>query len=613
MFPLISQTEFSKWYFGNQAGLDFATSPPTILTNGVLNIAEGCATVSDNLGNLLFYTDGVTIVNANNVTMANGSGLAGNLSSTQAALIVKQPGNNNNYYVFTTGTGGIMYSVVDMNLAAGAGSVIAKNIPLYASTCEKQVAVRHCNGKDVWVVSHEYNSNQFRTFLLTSAGIATNQVVSAVGETPVGGVTVIGQLKISPDGKKLAMASFTMSSPQSMGTGGFQLFDFDASLGTVSNSLTLISATDLTAGAYGVEFSPDGTKLYGSTSPGFSSYTCTLHQWNICASNNAAIIASQYSISLGANGLGSLQRAINGKIYLTVGVQSPSLSVINNPNVAGPGMNFIQDAQSVAPKQTRLGLPNFINQYIRSAPTSFTNTTACQTVTFSIPPVPSFSSGCTSTPYSPNSYLWNFGEPSSGIANTSTLTNPVHTYSTLGTYSVSLILYSNCTNDTLRNVITISALNPSLTVSGIFDICKGDKRTYTVTGAGSYKWSNNATTPTTTYSPSSTTVYSVTGTTNGCSATKVFTVNVNPCLGITAIEKTHTIRMFPNPVRDLLIIDSEQSAHIVITDLSGKTLIEKDIAAGRSEISTNGLPAGVYLVNSAVGSEQLKAKLIKIE
>ena len=83
-----SQNETKKWYFGNQAGLDFMTSPPTILTNGVINTVEGCATISDAAGNLLFYTDGITVYNKNHVVMANGTGLNGNSSSTQSAIII---------------------------------------------------------------------------------------------------------------------------------------------------------------------------------------------------------------------------------------------------------------------------------------------------------------------------------------------------------------------------------------------------------------------------------------------------------------------------------------------------------------------------------------------
>ena len=89
-----SQNEFSKWYFGSYAGLDFSTSPPTILTNGALNTPEGCATVCDNTGSLLFYTDGTAIWNSTHTIMANGGPLFGNLSTTQSALIAKQPGTN---------------------------------------------------------------------------------------------------------------------------------------------------------------------------------------------------------------------------------------------------------------------------------------------------------------------------------------------------------------------------------------------------------------------------------------------------------------------------------------------------------------------------------------
>ena len=209
-----AQAEFSKWYFGQNAGLDFASSPPTVLTNGMMATGEGCATISDVNGNLLFYTDGVTVYDNTHSVMANGTGLFGHSSSTQSALIVKQPGNINIYYIFTVtqvgGFQGANYSIVDMNLAAGLGSVMVKNSTLYVPSCEKQVAVRHCNSKDVWIVSHEYNSNKFRSYLLTSAGLNTVAVVTAIGETITGnGAATLGQMKISPDGKKLAIATLS--------------------------------------------------------------------------------------------------------------------------------------------------------------------------------------------------------------------------------------------------------------------------------------------------------------------------------------------------------------------------------------------------------------------
>ena len=53
-----SQQEASVWYFGINAGIKFnASGTVTALTDGQLNTLEGCATISDNTGNLLFYTD----------------------------------------------------------------------------------------------------------------------------------------------------------------------------------------------------------------------------------------------------------------------------------------------------------------------------------------------------------------------------------------------------------------------------------------------------------------------------------------------------------------------------------------------------------------------------
>jgi PKD repeat protein len=50
----------------------------------------------------------------------------------------------------------------------------------------------------------------------------------------------------------------------------------------------------------------------------------------------------------------------------------------------------------------------------------------------------------------PVSYLWNFGDPGSGTANTSTLLNPTHTFSTAGTYTVTL----TATNANGSNTVT---------------------------------------------------------------------------------------------------------------------------------------------------------------
>ena len=76
----------NNWYFGENARITFNTTPPTALLLSQLSTSEGCSSISDNNGNTLFYTNGVTVWTRLNVPMANGTGLMGGLSSTTSSL-----------------------------------------------------------------------------------------------------------------------------------------------------------------------------------------------------------------------------------------------------------------------------------------------------------------------------------------------------------------------------------------------------------------------------------------------------------------------------------------------------------------------------------------------
>ena len=95
------QGEANNWYFGEYAGLSFNSGVATPLYDGQLDTGEGCATISSPTGQLLFYTDGSTVYDRNHQIMPNGTGLLGDTSSTQSAIIVPNPSNPNIYYIFT--------------------------------------------------------------------------------------------------------------------------------------------------------------------------------------------------------------------------------------------------------------------------------------------------------------------------------------------------------------------------------------------------------------------------------------------------------------------------------------------------------------------------------
>jgi len=103
-----AQQEASYWYFGQNAGLRFNAGNGTVtaITDGQINTLEGCTSISDTTGNLLFYTDGRTVWNQNHQIMTNGdyfggTGLLGDPSSTSSGLIVPKPQDPTQYYIFT--------------------------------------------------------------------------------------------------------------------------------------------------------------------------------------------------------------------------------------------------------------------------------------------------------------------------------------------------------------------------------------------------------------------------------------------------------------------------------------------------------------------------------
>jgi gliding motility-associated-like protein len=478
---VIGQNEGAKWNFGNKAALDFMTNPPTIVLTSSLNTSEGCSGIADANGNLLFYTDGSTIWDAQNNVMPGGTNLGGNASTTQAAVVVKQPGSNNLYLVFSMGvcSGNFRYSIVDMSLNGGLGSVISPSVLITGPCYEKMTSVRHCNGVDTWVLVQESITGNFKAYLVTALGVNLVPIVSGpIVAVPAG--ACIGYMKFSPNGRKLGVCYW--SAPNF----GFDLYDFDASTGFVSNGVNLLN----NLGAYGCEFSPDGTKFYGT-----SLNAAFFYQWDMCAGNNAAIIASQYTTACVSGG--GMQLAINGKIYITHFGQT-FLGVIDNPNNSGPAINYANNGQSVAPKLCTLGLPNFITSGFKTPTPPFTHTVSmlygCQTASFNAPPIiQNFSVvGCVASGYSLNGVTWNFGDPGSGAANTSTLMNPSHAFSSLGTFITSLIVNWSCGGgtDTIKQAVIIS--QPCLTVNSTSITC-ANLGSATVSASGglgpySYTW-----------------------------------------------------------------------------------------------------------------------------
>ncbi len=421
-----SQQEASVWYFGNNAGIKFDSSGNvTALIDGQLDSIEGCATISDSSGNLLFYTEGSTIWNKLHQQMPNGYGLMGTETTTQSATIVPLPGSTTIYYVFTLDyeahPNGFRYSIVDMSLNGGLGDVTSvKNILIYTPSNEKMSVIKHANDHDYWIVTHGWNNNTFYSYLLTSSGLSVTPVTSNVG-TVISGTTdnTWGCMKISPDGSKLAIAN---------GLFNFELMDYDIATGLVSNPQILLNYH----GAYGIEFSPDSKVLYASiTDP--SPYK--LIQFDLTASSvssSAQILFSSSVITPVA-----LQLAPNNKIYFAQ-FDSTKLGLIANPNVLGTGCTVQINAVDLSGRLCSAGLPSFITSL-------FNGTFKAQNLCLGSVTTFTLDNSLTVTNAS-----WNFGD-----GTTSTILAPTHIYASAGTYTVTVTVTTANGVSTKTKVITI--------------------------------------------------------------------------------------------------------------------------------------------------------------
>ncbi len=457
-----AQNEGNIWYFGYGAGLDFNSGAAVPISGGQLNTYEGCASISDANGDVLFYTDGITIYDKSHGIMSNGTGLFGHPSSTQSAIIVKKPQSATIYYVFTidgiTGDdGGLFYSEIDISLNGGLGAVTnMKNIELFTDAAEKVTAIKHANGSDFWIVAPQHTSNTYYSYLLTSTGISLSPVQSYTSVVH----NDYGYLSASSDGSKICAAFIKNHS--------FDLFDFDNSTGVLTFQLT----SQYIFRPYGVAFSPNNSVLYISAYYG-------IHQYDLTAGSDTAILNLKHTVS-GTYFDTALQLALDHKIY-HVAYNSPIISRINAPNLLGALCDYESNAvQLIDGARSGYGLPSFFSSIFNYSFSIFSSNLCFG------------DSSLFSVNTSPDSVLWNFGDPESGLANTSDLVSPTHQFSAPGVYSVVATVFLLDSVLVKEAVVTIS--RPVVNLGNDTTLCTGAELTLEASNSNAtYVWQDGST------------------------------------------------------------------------------------------------------------------------
>lgn len=340
------------------------TSLPLITPDNTIppppNFGTECTSSwSDANGNLLLYTDGLSVWDRNGQTMPNGSGLMGAASATQSCIIVPQPGSSTRYYVFTTDcyenqyANGLRYTIVDLALNNGNGAVVtgSKNILVTTGVGERVSATYHSNGTDIWIAVTTIDGVQVYAYLLTASGLAASPVTSSNGAATGLG---LGAMRFSHDGHRLA---YCVNNPSAL-PNRVRVCDFNNTTGQCTNAFDLPFNPEY---PYGVEFSPDNSKLYCAMLQGGK-----LMQYDLSAGGPSAIIASgvnvePFSAQQQNASYAHIRMGTDGRLWINR--DQFHLDYIPDPDLAGTACGYVTDGVLVpGPQFSAIGwcLPNFM-------------------------------------------------------------------------------------------------------------------------------------------------------------------------------------------------------------------------------------------------------------
>ena len=472
-----------NWYFYEQAGLDFSSGTPVADDAAWMNgsqtaagsgsLGEGCISISNNSGDLLFLSNAMQVWDENHNLINPGNPLLGGSSAANGIVSVPDPGNANRHYIFTCGassgsssSNGLRYSIVQISVTA-ASTTGTWNVPITfpsglatvnngaVRAGEGITAIASCDG--YWIITTARASSGSQRYVMVYE--VTSGGVSFVSQFAASKGAGFHPVKASPDGSKIAITEF-------IGVVGTHLYDFDKFSGTVSNEVLLTSSTK-----YGCSFSPNSQLLYVSD-PGGS-----LYQYNVAAASPAST-----EILVSAANLRSLQIGPDGKIYAArhnqtqIGVihQPDNLCTNLNPNAcnftsSGPLLNTLASGTNI---HCTWGLPNMVDANTVEV---FDNTISCDisncfTYTFT-------ANYCGST------FIWDFGDMTGGIGASFT-----HTYASAGTYTVTLTIDGSTT---VTKTITVG-INSA--IAGPTQVCLDNTNVFNysavVSGSGLiYNWS----------------------------------------------------------------------------------------------------------------------------
>ncbi|MBX7139873.1 MAG: T9SS type A sorting domain-containing protein [Chitinophagales bacterium] len=388
-------------------GLDYSDGEPdTFRIHREMPFFITNASICDTAGNLLFYTNGQWIANRNHDSLQNCNnfnpgyasdvyytlnGISTGLGIVQGAIVLPSPVGANLYdlfYVtfefinnFKAQPFHLSHSVVDMTLDSGLGGITVKNELLVEDTLTngRLTACRHGNGRDWWIVSHQFNTSQYYIFELTASGEVSEPKYQTIGQSIYNDNG--GQSCFSPNGSKYATISPL--------DGKLDILDFDRCTGVFSNPISTALPLNNTPWWMGCAFSPNSRFLYVNSL--FEIYQFDMQAADILQSKTLVATWDTFSSPF-YTWFFLPQLAPDNKIYIVTWGSDSVLHVIDRPDEQGIACNILQNEVKLPVDNSTI--PNFPNYDLGALPGSpcdtltATSNIKLQTANFTVQPNP---------------------------------------------------------------------------------------------------------------------------------------------------------------------------------------------------------------------------------
>lgn len=482
MWPLGSGSNFSDYRFF----YDFKSSDK-LLRVDTFSTGGYTASFCDKNGEILFFSNGLKILDKLGAIVENGEGLNPTVvewqsyksyPGGQSGFFLEKPGNENLIYFISLDFGlhpankwpykyvgqNLMVSTIDIAANNGTGKVLEKNKILLTGTLMSPAACRHANGRDWWILVSNADENIHYRFLLSPEGFShpdTQFIGTKPNPIPFEGGNKnnysIGNC-FSPYGKYYTDINDYL---------GFSIFEFDRCSGVLSNERRVDYPPPTYPNYYrnapgsGAVFSSDEQLFYKTTTfdvgwepwipygtlPYLLQYDLSFSNLSESVDTINIIDSSDYHFpeNITWDGYYGAELAPDGRIYVVH--SGLGYCTVQYPNVKGRACKFVHDKPffDVAIGSAIPYMPNYRLGPLDGSP--------CDTLGLNNIPVANFRMDDSLdfftryfydlSHHEPVSWQWDFGDGA-----ISTEQSPLHTYDSTGIYQVCLTVSNQYGSDT---------------------------------------------------------------------------------------------------------------------------------------------------------------------